>query len=181
MNKNFTIISNNCWGGGVYEDLGIRYFTPTVGLFFFAPCYIKFLKNLKTYLSYPIEFKNSSFYLNKDEITYPVGVLNEEVEIHFLHYKSTREASSKWEDRKTRVNFDNLFISFSDRDLCSLDLILEFDSLDYKNKVFFSAKKIPNIECLIHLKKYEKQENIGDIYSERWNYRKAFNIVKWLN
>ena len=33
-NKNFTIISNNCWAGGVYEDLRMEYNTPTVGLFF---------------------------------------------------------------------------------------------------------------------------------------------------
>lgn len=180
-NKTFTIISNNCWGGGVYEDLGIRYFTPTIGLFFYAPCYIKFLKNLKTYLSYPIAFKNTSFYLSDNEITYPIGVLNEEIEIHFLHYKSNEEAKKKWEKRKTRVDFNNLFISFSDRDLCNLELALEFDSLHYKNKVFFSAKNIPEIKSLVHLKKYQHQETIGDIYTNRWNYRIAFNVARWLN
>ncbi|MBV5343054.1 DUF1919 domain-containing protein, partial [bacterium] len=45
QNKNldFTIISNNCWGGGIYEDLNLKYNSPTVGLFFYAPCYIEFL------------------------------------------------------------------------------------------------------------------------------------------
>jgi uncharacterized protein (DUF1919 family) len=33
-NQDFTIISNDCWGGGVYEDLQLQYTTPMVGLFF---------------------------------------------------------------------------------------------------------------------------------------------------
>lgn len=180
-NKDFTIISNNCWGGGVYEDLSLKYLTPTVGLFFYAPCYIRFLKNLKNYLEYPMEFKSTSFYQGDNDINYPIGILNGDVEIHFLHYKSEAEAATKWNERKKRINFDNLFISFSDRDLCTLHLAKEFDLLSYDNKVFFSAKQIPEVKSLIYLKEYQNQESIGDIYTNRWHYRKAFNILKWLN
>jgi len=179
-NKNFSIISNNCWGGGVYEDLGIKYFTPTIGLFFFAPCYIKFIKDLKLYLSSELQFKNKSKYLSDADLSYPIGVLRD-IEIHFLHYGSEKEAKEKWDDRKKRINFDNLFISFSDRDLCTLELALEFDSLSYKNKVFFSAKNIPEIRSIVHLKDFKNQKCIGDIYTLRWSYRKAFNILTWLN
>ena len=31
--KKFSIISNDCWGGSVYLDLGIPYTSPTVNLF----------------------------------------------------------------------------------------------------------------------------------------------------
>lgn len=36
-NKCFTIISNNCWGGFVYQKFNLQYRTPFVGLFIFAP------------------------------------------------------------------------------------------------------------------------------------------------
>ena len=32
--QNPTIISNNCWAGIVSQYLGIKYYTPTIGLYF---------------------------------------------------------------------------------------------------------------------------------------------------
>ena len=52
----FTIISNNCWGGMVYESYNLPKESPTVGLFFFADDYIFFLKNLKECLNAPLKF-----------------------------------------------------------------------------------------------------------------------------
>ena len=37
----FTIISNNCWAGLVYQHFGLPYNTPTAGLFFFAQDYLE--------------------------------------------------------------------------------------------------------------------------------------------
>ena len=54
--RDFTIISNNCWAGKVYQYLGMPYLTPTVGLYFFAEDYIKFVSNLKYYLSLELRF-----------------------------------------------------------------------------------------------------------------------------
>ena len=49
-NKDFSIISNNCWAGRVYQYLDMPYLSPTAGLYFFAPDYIKFVSNLRKYL-----------------------------------------------------------------------------------------------------------------------------------
>lgn len=49
VNKQFTIISNNCWGGMIYESYNLPKESPTVGLFFMADDYINFLKHLKEY------------------------------------------------------------------------------------------------------------------------------------
>ena len=35
-NTDFTIISNNCWGGMVYESYDLPKESPTVGMFFMA-------------------------------------------------------------------------------------------------------------------------------------------------
>ena len=49
-NTDFSIISNNCWGGHVYRRYNIPYLSPTVGLYFYAEEYITFLQNIDKYL-----------------------------------------------------------------------------------------------------------------------------------
>ena len=46
----FTIISNNCWGGMIYESYNLPKESPTVGMFFMAKDYIEFLSDLKGYI-----------------------------------------------------------------------------------------------------------------------------------
>lgn len=36
-NKNVSIISNNCWGGFMYQEHRLRYNSPFIGLFLYAP------------------------------------------------------------------------------------------------------------------------------------------------
>lgn len=184
QNTDFSIISNNCWGGSVYEDLGLGYRTPTVGLFFFAPCYINFLSDLKRNLTAPLQFVKRSKYDKGNYLQslnpYPIGLIGGNIEIHFLHYHSEEEALEKWTKRADRVNHDNLFISFTDSEVCTIEEIRAFDQLPYR-KVFFSAKKIDGIESLVFLRSYEGQDGVGNIYDERRKYRKDFDVAKWLN
>lgn len=184
-NKTFTLISNNCWGSKVYKDLNIKYNTPFVGLFLYAPCYIKLLKNLDDYLKSELIFVNNSKYDSSNQYRenkwYPIGVLKDEIEIHFLHYKSEAEAKEKWNRRKQRMNMDNLFIEFSDRDLCTKELLKEFENLPFEYKVCFTAKNYIDISCAVQLKDYENEEHIGNIYEESYIVKKYFNVVGWIN
>src|SRR5688572_22103122 len=89
QNKDFTIISNNCWGGIIYQDLQLPYLSPTVNLYMFIPCYIKFLENLEFYLNKKLDFTEESKYnqanINKIRKWYPIGKLDD-IELHFIHY-----------------------------------------------------------------------------------------------
>ena len=49
INKEFTIISNNCWGGMIYESYNLPKMSPTVGLFFMADDFIRFCSDIKRY------------------------------------------------------------------------------------------------------------------------------------
>ena len=84
-NKNFTIICDNCWAGKVYQELGLPYQTPFVGMFVFSPDYIKMLKNLKYYLSgnIPLTFIKESKYI-KDFDSKTVTILLNGTEEHLL-------------------------------------------------------------------------------------------------
>ena len=78
-NKNFTIICDNCWAGKVYQELGLPYQTPFVGMFVFSPDYIKMLKNLKHYLSgdIPLKFVKESKYIKDFDNAYPLALLDD--------------------------------------------------------------------------------------------------------
>lgn len=146
-NKDFSIISNNCWAGRVYQYLDMPYLSPTAGLYFFAPDYIKFVSNLRRYLDTPLQFiesEDSKYYeeiKRRNQTDKPIGILDD-VEIVFLHYKTREEALEKWNRRKSRVNFDNIIIKFSRMDLCTEKEITDFDSLSFENK-FVLNNRLP--------------------------------------
>ena len=95
-NMDFSIIASNCWGSRIYQELKIPYNTPFAGLFFYAPCYIRLLSNLETALGAELKFAEKSRYVSKsrgsNERPYPIGILNDDIEIHFQHYKTAEDA-----------------------------------------------------------------------------------------
>ena len=146
-NKDFSIISNNCWAGRVYQYRDMPYLSPTAGLYFFAPDYIKFVSDLRRYIDTPLRFINpeeSKYYdeiKKRNQTDKPIGILDD-VEIVFLHYKTKEEAEEKWNRRKERVNFDNIILKFSRMDLCTENEIEAFDKLTFKNK-FVLNNRLP--------------------------------------
>ena len=103
------------------------------------------------------------------------------MEIYFIHYQSEEDVLEKWERRKIRINWDNLFVKLCDSDLCNYDLMSEFDKLPFRNKILFSVKYFKDIKCLVWLKHYKDEEIVGDLYSYKWRYRRYFDVVKWFN
>lgn len=88
-NKQVTIISNNCWGGFMYQSCRIKYNSPFIGLYMYAPEYIALLRNLKYNLSQPLRFikHEQSKYKNIVPTQYILGVLGDTgIEIVFMHY-----------------------------------------------------------------------------------------------
>lgn len=152
-NKNFVLISRNCWGGQVYQWLNLPYNTPFVGLFLFGPCYMKLLGNFDEYMNMNLQFCEVSKYPDAYN-THPIGLLGD-IEIHFQHYKTKQEAKSKWNRRKARMlKYDksNYFFSICDRRGVTNSDIEEFHKLKYKNKISFSFNKIPSLTNLQHIK-----------------------------
>lgn len=151
-NKDFTIISHNCVGGVIYHDLGLKFNTPTINLFFMAKDFIKFCNNLIHYLNCEMEP------FNHEKYDYPIGQIDD-VLLYGLHYNSFEELKEKWDERKKRVNHDNLFIMMSERDGCTLEDIENFDRLPYENKVIFVHKPMPNIKSAHYIPNTETIEN----------------------
>ena len=176
-NRNFSVISSNCNGGVILNDLGIKFNTPTINLFFYPEDFLDFVSNIKEYLKYDLIEEKSNF-------NYPVGSLNN-IKIYFMHYENFQEAKEKWNLRKKRINYNNLFIMFTDRDGCTYEQIKRFNELPYKNKVMFTHKPYPEFEYCYYIEGFENQESVGILSDYITNtskrYLHKFNFVKWLN
>ena len=176
-NKNFSIIASNCNGGVILSDLDVKFNTPTINLFFYPEDFLKFLSNIKENLEYELIEDES-------DCNYPIGSLNN-IKIHFMHYKTFEEAKEKWDSRKNRINYNNLFIMCTDRDGCTYEQIKRFDQLPYKNKIMFTHKPYPEFKSCYYIEGFEQEPSVGILLNYIGNTRKRylnkFDFVKWFN
>lgn len=177
-NHTFSIISSTCNGGVITSELGEQFRTPTVNLWIKADDFVKMTNNLKYYMSIDVLEVKNNFY------PYPVGKIDD-ITIYFMHYKSFDEARKKWNTRKQRINYDNIYLLMAERDGCNFELIQRFDNLTYPQKVIFTAKEYPGIKSSIFVEKY-KCNNEVDILTDYVGltgrkYDEYFDYVDWLN
>ncbi len=191
--KSFTIISNNCWGGLVYESYGIDKQTPTVGMFFMAEEYIKFISNLEYYTKCEMQFvepeksRHKKFYaLDSKFGSYPIARVGD-VEIALLHYHYEEDAKEKWNRRCKRINWDHLLIKMNDQNECSVDHVNAFLSLPFKNKVFFTVRE--ELKSAVAKNKTEREivylksnsKNCCGLFDEPFGASKKMNINDLIN
>lgn len=168
-NRNFTIIANNCWAGKVYQRYGLPYMTPTVGLYFWAEDYIRFISDLKYYMSLELSMipatrsKHYDMLVNRNQLLVPIGKLDD-IEIVFLHCKTEQEAIEKWERRKKRINWDNLYIKFSMMNCCKEEHLDLFKQVDCEAKVAFvnTEELTKKGGCFALVPGFESCEDIGN-------------------
>lgn len=178
-NTDFSIIASNCNGTFILHDLGLRFNSPFVNLWLKPDDFIRFLTNIKYYLGCEMTF------IREAGISYPIGLLDD-VRIYFQHYHSEEEAKEKWLERSKRINLDNLFIMFTDRDGCTYQNLCDFDALPYKNKLVFTHVPYPELKSAFYLKGWEKESSVGDCFefkspfSAKKHYD-AFDYISWFN
>lgn len=125
---NFTIISNNCSAGYVYQYFGIPYKTPTEGLGFSVDDYLRIVRNPKHYFSEKLNFVNpetTDRYKNGEHFTYPVAKIDD-ITVYFRHYPTKEVAEQKWIRRCSRMNFDKLFFLLTESETMREEHFKEF-------------------------------------------------------
>lgn len=178
-NRNFSLIASNCNGAIILHDLKLKFNSPFVNLWIKPKDFIKMLKNLKYYMDCELSFTN------EEDIAYPIGIIDD-IKIYFQHYKSEEEAKNKWNERRRRINYDNLFVLFTDRDGCTKQDLIDFDNLEYKNKAVFVHKPLPDIKSAIYIKGFEQNDSVGICMDYRGlfslkRYYDDFDYVTWFN
>ena len=169
-NYNPTIISSNCNGEFIYYDLNLKFLSPTINLSFDMNDFVKMLSNLEWYMEQKIiPFEDSRY-------DFPTGLLGD-IEIRFNHYTTFEHAVQKWEERKKRINWNNLFIMGIDGDGCTYESIKKFDELPFKNKVIFTHKPYPEIKSSYYIRGFEKQSEVGVLLY----FKKQFLVRRFLD
>ena len=145
-NSDFSIIASDCFGGLVYHNLGQKFNSPTINLSFPQNDFYQFVLHLKEYLDTElIEVEDNS-------VSYPVGSLtyhDQTVRINFMHYKSFEEAKNKWNERKQRINFSNLYIIQTVARGITQEYLDQFSALPYPNKLLITHNNDFQCECMV--------------------------------
>ena len=183
-NDEFTIIANTCIAGIMYHKLGKKFMSPTINLWMEDEDFIKFICNFDDYLAKPLRFVSGVD-------TTPTAFCGD-VLIHFNHYKTDKEAEAKWNERKLRINKENLFIICSDRTnpetghVISHEDMLSLKDIPCRGKVIFSVRKYDDIDYIVPLPKDTNGEYVNEyMYDKfpngRWKWETAWDWVQWLN
>ncbi|MEM9283825.1 MAG: DUF1919 domain-containing protein [Verrucomicrobiota bacterium] len=186
--RDFVLVSNNCWGLECYETLDREYNTPFVGLFIYPADYLKLLENFEEISSETIEFRDLARYPGV-EAAYPIGVIFEDVEIHFMHYSSAREAEEKWSRRIARMEASitggaELLFKMCDRDGCREEDLSAFHQstfLRQHKKVSFGVHSVADPDHLcVDVSLSESGQQVVDgfcLYQKRYQ---CFDFAEWV-
>lgn len=160
------------------SDMELKFLSPTINLYIIPKDFVKLCSNLKYYFAQQLEWIES-------DVDCPTAMLDD-ITIYFLHYKSKEDAEKKWNERKLRVNYNNLFFIMTDRDGCTYEDLKAFDELSgCRNKVVFTHKKYPEFKSSFYLKKFNNDGQVGVITKlKKFSWFRdldAFDWCKFLN
>lgn len=161
--KDFSIISNNCSAGYVYQYYGLPYRTPTEGLGFSVDDYLKLVKNTRHYFTHELVFvdpKTTPRYQAGEHFSYPVAKIDD-IFVYFRHY-SIEKANEIWCRRCKRINFDKLFFLLTESDTFRDEHIKLFEELlkreGQKGIIFTSYES--DKSCAITVKNVPRENGV---------------------
>ena len=176
-NTTLSVFASNCVGACVLHDLGIKFNSPFVNLYLDAKDYIKYLHD-------PDKYNKMDFEKIESTNGYPMGKLGDLI-FHFQHYKSFDEAVDSFKRRCKRINYENLYVIFSERDGCTYEDLKEFDALPYKNKIVLTHLPYDEIKSSVYISGYEENDGLGYIFD--WDKKLGkkiydrFDFLGWFN
>lgn len=162
-----TVLSCNCTGGVMYHELGAKFMSPTINMFMCCEDFIKFCENLDYYLKVdPVSsehdlnwhLKEKNIDGSNTDVEYPVMLLDD-LTLFMVHYHSFEEARDKWNDRKRRVDFNNIRVIATDRDGCTEELKNRFEELPFQ-KVMFTHLPDKNHKHCFYIKGFENDDQV---------------------
>lgn len=180
-NNNFTIICATCAGGVITHKLGRQFLSPTVNLFFPEKDICKLVSNLRWYMEQEL------VPLNDETCPFPRALCGDIV-ITFNHAKTFEEGKRIWDRRKSRINYDNIWVIGSDNKM-SYEDIVKFSEMPCKGKIMFTAKTYNEFNFCLTFDEYQQEGklSVGQYMShhskvlDRFIYERYFDYTSWLN
>lgn len=136
-----TILSDDCWGGYVYNRLNLQFSSPLINIYWDRVEYAKFIEDPIFYLSTELKMVRDG---NLRKGIHPLASLGDNgrtVQLELVHNSSFEEAKIQWDRRRKRINPNNLFIKMgfsSDINEKEKNFYLKsFDNVPYKKVLFY--------------------------------------------
>lgn len=178
-NRTPAIICNNCFGGLVYHNLGLRFCSPTIDLYFTQKDYMAFLQGLEGYLQADLREVTDA------PESFPVGELTcdgKSIRIYFMHYRNFAEARQKWDARRQRVDLNNVYIIWQTMYLSPQDAEA-FERLPWPNKMVIAKNNPTDSPCVQTLEVLAKPDyRMGEIleYKSRFSLQRHMDDVDYI-
>ena len=172
--NNVSFISEDCWSGKAYQDLGLKCLSPFIGMGVRRAHYLSFL----THMREPGALDPLS--ISSQERGYPI-IQTRYADLMGMHYKSEQECMQRYERRRSLIDWDNLFIKIDlGKPQFTRDDITRWNEMKlprsvafYPDEPFFHSANIHNGVCVTDW------IDDGDLLFQR--SCRNFDIIKWLN
>lgn len=182
--SNLSIISNNCAGGIICRTLGLECLSPFKNLWVDPMQLCDNYKELPTILrETPIfdRWENDSH----SQERCPVGRIHD-MRIHFNHDNNWEDAVKKWNDRVTKVNYENLFLMIYAEDEKTVKSFIGLMDQGYKGVCFVPEELVGwseqvNIYCLRLLEGQKEFYEIVNSSVSGGRNALSYNLLSMLN
>ncbi len=179
----FTLITNNCSGGIIYNRLGLKFLSPTINLWMEDNDYLNFIYNLKDFVE-----NGELFKIEQTKYNYPVGKLVApcgEIVLYFMHYKTFEQAKEKWQERCTRINWDKLYFVWELKPTTTKESVAKFNEFNANNKLIYSIKLNCDSPYLVKINsKLDYYDGLAFAYQSKFSNKRwldEIDLVKFLN
>lgn len=178
----FTVLSNDCWGQALYAGYNLPCQTPFAGSGMYSDCFLRFLGDVEGYLKSPLNFVTQTRYLALQRIrnqrrAWPIAVLGDDVEVHFMHYQSEYASRRAWDAGLDHLHLDRLAVKFTaDKDGATEAQVKQFAALPFERKLLLSKRSRPDTACAVHTPEFVIN---GAVMFRR--SLKHFDCTHWLN
>lgn len=180
-NRKPTILTNNCVGGIIYHDLGLRFYSPTINLWMRDEDFLSFIEHLREYIAADVE---EAFV---EGIAYPAGRITisdgASILLLFMHYSSFQEARQKWNSRKQRINYDKLYVIMEypgteETEEQFLDTVRRFDRLPVRHKRLLTGRSPAHSPNAVVMDCYAEG---GFVPGKILRYKTPCSLKRWLD
>ena len=130
-----SIFAANCFGGNLYKLLGLPFRSPLINIGLYGENFIRFLNAPREYIKETPTFREQKINPKTGEKHNFVNI--GDICMSILHYEKFEEFLEQWEKRKTRVNWDNLFVESYTEITYDKKFLEQFDALPHPKKVCF--------------------------------------------
>lgn len=184
----FSLVSQNCIGGFLYNNMGLQFNSPTINTLIRGGSFIKFVNDIDKYIAMtpvaaPVE----------DWVDEKPALMLGDISVRCPHSESIDKALGDWKRRAKRFDGRDMRFIATTWDLGeNLDLIQRFLDLPYRKVLFTCDKHITGPEVFnIDANRYQsidgfRQDNTFNVMARiPWTgkrvFEDCFDWVEWLN